>query len=383
MATSIEDARSQMDAFCDQESKTTVMFVGAPGAGKSSLINSLINIIDYDKDSRQKGVSRYIPTAPPDMMGGHTLMREQVELTNALTIVDNRGWHDWEKEVALKELVAQINARRAFVDDVDWEHGEEEEDILEIPLVIAEKISCVTIVINGEGGLGALKGMQNLVKTCNKETGRKPSVVVTHKDKMTMDQIQKIKSMLEQEHGIGRERVFVIQNKIDIDTGLEAGSKSRLLDFLEGCIADGQAGGSFHSQKEKRHEIRVEYKKKVDAHKAAERKKRHAEALEVAAQELELVKSVQEKMRLEIVTNKEKALVDIEEAVKNDERKHLQNMHKEEEKNYAALQKLEKENELKLMKYAAEMEAQEIAKVVERVAKKGGGPFFHVQMKRK
>ena len=35
------------------------------------------------------------------------------------------------------------------------------------------------------------------------------------------------------------------------------------------------------------------------------------------------------------------------------------------------------------MKYAAEMEAQEIAKVVERVAKKGGGPFMHVQMKRK
>ncbi|XP_030834471.1 uncharacterized protein LOC115921281 [Strongylocentrotus purpuratus] len=144
MATPIEDAHSRVDTICDQESKTTVMFVGAPGAGKSSLINSLINIID--KDSRQKGINRYIPTAPSDMMGGHTLMREQVELTDALTIVDNRGWHDWEKEVALKELVAQINAQRAFVDDVDWEHGEEEEDILEIPLVIAEKISCVTIV---------------------------------------------------------------------------------------------------------------------------------------------------------------------------------------------------------------------------------------------
>ena len=126
--------------------------------------------------------------------------------------------------------------------------------------------------------------------------------------------------------------MFVIQNKTDIDTGLEAGSKASLLNFLECCIADGKAGGSFHSQKEKRHEIRVEYKKKVDAHKAAERKKRHAEALEVAGQELELVKSVQEKMRLEIVTNNEKALVDIEEAMKNDERKHLQIMQKEESK---------------------------------------------------
>ncbi|XP_030833672.1 uncharacterized protein LOC100889477 isoform X1 [Strongylocentrotus purpuratus] len=371
MATPIDDAYSRVDAICDQESKTTVMFVGAPGAGKSSLINSLINIIDYDKDSRQKGINRYIPTAPKDMMGGHTLMREQVELTEALTIVDNRGWHDWGNEVALKELVAQINAQRAFVDDVDWEHEVEEEDILEIPLVIAEKISCVTIVINGKGGIGALKGMQNLVKTCNKETGRKPSVVVTHKDHMTKDQIEKVKSLLEKEHGIGRERVFVIQNKIDIDTCLEAGSKSRLLDFLERCIADGKAGGSFHSQKEKRHEIRVEYKKKVDAHKAAERKKRNGEAIEISAQELELVRSVQEKLRLEIVTNKEKALVDIDEAIKNDERKHLQNMQKEEEKNYAALQKLEKENELKAMKYAAEMAMKEGSKVCERLAKEG------------
>ncbi|XP_030833673.1 uncharacterized protein LOC100889477 isoform X2 [Strongylocentrotus purpuratus] len=262
MATPIDDAYSRVDAICDQESKTTVMFVGAPGAGKSSLINSLINIIDYDKDSRQKGINRYIPTAPSDMMGGHTLMRELVELTDALTIVDNRGWHGWGNKVALKELVAQINAERALYDDFDWVTGKKEEEI----------ISCVTIVINGKGGIGALKGMQTLVKTCNKVTGRKPSVVVTHKDQMTKDQIEKVKSLLEKEHGIGRERVFVIQNKIDIDTCLEAGSKSRLLDFLERCIADGKAGGSFHNQKDKRHKIRVQYKKKVDAHKAPEGK---------------------------------------------------------------------------------------------------------------
>ena len=111
MASPVDDVCRRVQAISDQKSPTSVMFVGAPGAGKSSLINSLINIIDYTNDPSQQGagITRYIPTAPSDLMGGHTLMRERVELTDALTIVDNRGWHDWEKDVALKELVAQIS----------------------------------------------------------------------------------------------------------------------------------------------------------------------------------------------------------------------------------------------------------------------------------
>ena len=82
--------------------------IGDAGAGKSSLINTLLALLESEDRNVDEEYMPYIETAPVDMMGGHTQFREAVDLTSFIQMYDNRGWHDWTKREALERLRAQI-----------------------------------------------------------------------------------------------------------------------------------------------------------------------------------------------------------------------------------------------------------------------------------
>ncbi|XP_030834465.1 uncharacterized protein LOC115921278 [Strongylocentrotus purpuratus] len=176
-------------------------------------------------------------------MGGHTMTREPVKLTDNLIIVDNRGWHDWSNEAALKELSAQIHGQRSFDDDVIWidDNNSATADKSDIPMAITDKIDCTTLVFNGIGGIDAVENITELIETCRQNTKRLPSVVITHGDKISDKEVNKMIVFLENEK-IDREKIFVVKNVTSKDESLDDKTRSCIGRFIGICQDDGQAG---------------------------------------------------------------------------------------------------------------------------------------------
>ena len=109
MANIQNTAKDLLKALNSATSDFCIGLIGAAGAGKSSLINTLLEAVKPigTSVSAQEYIE-YVPTAITDMEDGHTRKRALIKLTGSISVIDNRGWHNWEHQVALDELAAQI-----------------------------------------------------------------------------------------------------------------------------------------------------------------------------------------------------------------------------------------------------------------------------------
>ncbi|XP_030833668.1 uncharacterized protein LOC115917995 [Strongylocentrotus purpuratus] len=279
------------------------MLVGSAGAGKSSFINTLIKYVNTTKESGQK-MTRYIPTAKSQVMGGHTMTREPIKLTDDLIIVDNRGWHDWNNEAALKELSAQIHGKRSFDDDVKWDDDSDSatDDESETTLAITDKVDCTALVLNGVGGIDAVENITELIETCRQNTKRPPSIVITHKDAISDEEVKKMIGFLENEQ-IDPAKIFVVKNVTSKNESLDDNTRSCICDFIGSCQDDGEAGASAHRRRENVEEKRE--KKKVSGMQKEIEKGQH---------ELKKAEIAEAKARLESETETKKEMDSMKEA---------------------------------------------------------------------
>ena len=80
-------------------------------------------------------------------------------------------------------------------------------------------------------------------------TGRRPLVVVTHKDQMNDMDIEELLHDLEVTYGVDTQRVFFVTNLTKDTPELSIETKSSLTSFLSCCIADSVSGNRYHQQR--------------------------------------------------------------------------------------------------------------------------------------
>ena len=78
------------------------------------------------------------------------------------------------------------------------------------------------------------------------DIGRRPPLVVTHRDKMTADEISETTDTIQVTLGIARGRIFYVRNIVDESDSIDTETRQSLLNMLLCCIKDGQSGSRFH-----------------------------------------------------------------------------------------------------------------------------------------
>lgn len=151
-----------------------LLLCGFAGHGKSALINSCMCVVKNEMYRNLAGAGQ--------KYGGRTMERTSYNLTNAISMTDNRGFNKLKSKEIL-EVCAQLRHLRP-IGDVEWDKDNLEETIRHIPESYKQpKEFIIPVIVHS--CLNHLKGdeielMETLVKKCQEITTIPPIVVITN-----------------------------------------------------------------------------------------------------------------------------------------------------------------------------------------------------------
>ncbi|XP_075034887.1 uncharacterized protein LOC142097165 [Mixophyes fleayi] len=158
--------------------RVLLQLFGFLGHGKSSLINSCIYTLEYAGEFKEHAEAQKINS-------GCTIIRESYELTNNITLVDNRGYSTMDN-FKRAEVYAQLGNFMPLNEEVEWKDNytdmmrklqESEKDPNYTDFIVP------VLVYNVRKGLEEkeLREVKLFIENCGKMTGVAPIIVLTHK----------------------------------------------------------------------------------------------------------------------------------------------------------------------------------------------------------
>ncbi|XP_077303077.1 uncharacterized protein LOC143923338 [Lithobates pipiens] len=179
-----------------------VQVCGQTGHGKSSFINSLI----YALHGGMFEVKASEASATGSQ-GGHTRQRKSYHLTDAITLVDNRGFgkaDNCEKE----EVYAQLGNLQPLDEEVVWRNSYDERMKAITKANLIKDLLLPVFIYSVQCGMGneSKEEIKEFLKNAQKLTGFLPVIILTKR------YLGNVGTLERQFREIGMERIFPVEN---------------------------------------------------------------------------------------------------------------------------------------------------------------------------
>ncbi|XP_040296061.1 uncharacterized protein LOC121007870 [Bufo bufo] len=232
MAQSPQDIRQRINQFTTGNvlgyNRVALQVFGMLGHGKSSLINSSVSVV---KDEEYENVAG---AGLSD--GGMTISRHEHELTDALVMIDNRGFQKlmWEEIV---EACAQLRSLR----EVTWEKDNLEVTLEQLPHKYTDRpkdFILPVLVYSAISALGEadMANMEKLITNTFRVTGIHPIVVIT---KCSSDKIEEVKKKF---GNLGVMKRICLENYTENNFERTEEKDQKILEFVNMCIQEAERG---------------------------------------------------------------------------------------------------------------------------------------------
>lgn len=272
MAQHIQELREKINLFTTGNApgyeRVAVQLFGNIGHGKSSLINSCVCVV---KDEEYQNLS-----GAGTLQGGMTEARKVYELTNALVMVDNRGFITLKREEIL-EACAQLRSLRE-IGEVNWDKDNLQETLTKLPSKYKNRpadfiVSVLVYSATQIFGNDEIDAVQKLITNSFRITGIHPIVVITN---CTADKTEQIKKMF---GDFGVMKRICLENYTENNYDRTEEKDKKILEFVNMCIEEAQRG--LRMRREEDHQMRfvTQATKQIQLESKGEEIKREEKAI--------------------------------------------------------------------------------------------------------